>query len=779
MECKYRQSSKKPVLCDHRERIFYGFTKYVRFLLPVLQLQGVLEAMTKSEVRASLNNLSPNLGQAFENTIQRIEKEPRNRRQVATRALMWVSHARRPLKINELCHALATNLGDREFDQDNLLPPRSVIECCYGLMVLDDEGSTVRLVHYTLQDHLQSRRPQLFQQEESYITKVLITYLCLDETADVTNELETEESGVSNIDHNLLLQSSFLQYAAANWGHHAKLSLPSEINELAIEFLDNIPKLTRATQSVTHSLTDGLGHIRHREPWESRHRSKTTGLHVVAGFGLVELLRLLLDRGLDVNAEDSYYNTALHDASIYGQSDALKLLLDRGSEVNAKNIDRNTPLYLAVAFSREELLPTLLEQGADVDRLCKDDWSPLHKAADNGHVAIAQMLLGHGASVTGRSLRGLIPLHRAAGRGHVQMVQLLLDHGSLVDESTWDGWTPLHGASSSGQDETVKLLLEHGADINKQSEDKCTALHRACRGGHYDVVSRLMTGNAQPLVRDCKGNIPLHRAAKAGHERISTLLLQQTSVSPLTQLSALNVLDRKPEKEASCSGHWRVVALLRREELLQKGMAIEEQDQLELAIEAGHLARVMELLSNGANVNRINSVSLTPLHQALFAGKTSIARTLLEHHADVTTATSDGWQPLHCAASKGMASMLYLFLGHKADIAARTLDGQTALHNACKSGSVETVQVLLDHEADIEAKDNSGWRPLHTASAAGSQDIVELLIANNADMKAIDRDLRSVQDCAAMAGKHALVEYLRQARHLDIDSLNLDYLGPT
>ena len=748
----------------------------VRFLLPVLQLQGILEAMTKSEVRRYLNNLSPNLGQAFENTIQRIENEPLNRRQVATRALMWVSHARRPLKINELCHALGTNLGDKEFDQDNFPPPRSVIECCYGLIVLDDEGSTVRLVHYTLQDHLQSRRPQVFQQEETYITKVLITYLCLDETTCVISELETEESEVSNIDHSLLLASSFLQYAAANWGHHAKLSLPSEINELAIEFLDNLPKLTRTTQSVARSLTNGLGRIQRREPWDSRHRSKRTGLHVVAEFGLVELLDLLLDRGLDVNAEDSHYNTALHDASIYGQSDALKLLLDRGAEVNAKNIERNTPLYLAVSFSREEVLPELLKQGADVDRLCKDDWSPLHKAADNGHVAIAQMLLDHGASGTGRSLRGLIPLHRAAGRGHIQMVQLLLNYGSPVDESTWDGWTPLHGASSSGQDEAVKLLLEHGADVNIQSEDKRTALHRACRGGHYAVASRLLTGNAQPFVRDCNGNIPLHQAAKAGHERIITLLLQQTSVSPLTQLSALNVLDRKPEKQASSSGHWRVAALLRREELSQKGMAVEEQDQLELAIEAGHVARVMELLSNGADINKTNAVSLTPLHQALFAGNDSIARSLLEHNADVTMATSDGWQPLHCAARKRMASMIYVCLDHKADIAARTLDGQSALHIACKSGSVETVQVLLDLGADIEAKDNSGWRPLHTASAAGSEDIVEVLINRNAQMQAITRELQTAQDCAAMAGKHALVEYLRQARHVDIHALNLDDL---
>lgn len=725
--------------------------------------------MTKSEVKASLRDLSANLGQAFENTMRRIGNEPQNRRRVANQALMWISHARRPLKINELRHALATKLGDIELEHDNLLPPRSIIESCSGLIVLDDEELTVRLVHYTLQDFLQSRRPQAFLQEETYITQVLLTYLCFDERSHAIDEYQPQGHGVPNVDRGVIVQSSFLQYAATNWGHHAKLSEPSKVNELALEFLNNTPKLTRATQSLTDPLGRGLGDVGYREPWESRYRSKRTGLHVLAGFGLVELLGLLLDRGFDVNARDSFQNTALHDATIYGQSHCLKLLLERGAEINVSNLDCNTPLYLAVSFSREQLLPTLLKEGANVDDHCKDDWTPLHKAADNGHVAIAQTLLGHGASVFKMSLKELIPLHRAAGRGHVQMVQLLIDHGSPVNMTTWDGWTPLHGASSSGQDGAVKVLLEYGADVNIQSEDERTALHRACRGGHYDVASRLLMENANQMIRDCSDNVALHRAAKGGHQRVCILLLRHKSVAALTQLTALNALGRNPEKEAVYSGHWRVAAYLRREEYSHKGIAVEEHDLLEIAIEEGRLAHVTEVLSSGADVNRTNSVSLTPLHQALFLENEPIARLLIEHGADASMATADGWQPLHCAASKGMAGMVSLCLDRKADIAARTLDGQTALHKGCKSGDVETVRILLDLGADIEAQDDWGWRPLHTASAQGAQEVVELLLARNADREAWDKESRTVQDCAAISGKHALVEYLRQARHDPID----------
>ena len=155
-------------------------------------MQVILEAMTKSEIRKILRNLSANLGQAFQNTIQRIDNEPRNRRTVAQQALMWVSHAYRPLQITELRHALATQLGDEKFDVDNLLQPRFIIECCFGLVVIDDESSTVRLVHHTLQDFLHSEREKSFMEEETNIAKICLTYMCMS-NIDV---VETDQSGV-------------------------------------------------------------------------------------------------------------------------------------------------------------------------------------------------------------------------------------------------------------------------------------------------------------------------------------------------------------------------------------------------------------------------------------------------------------------------------------------------------------------------------------------------------------------------------------------------------
>ncbi len=141
-------------------------------------MQVILEAMTRAEIRRSLRNLSASLGQAFEDTIQRIDEESPSRRQLAMRCLMWVSRARRPLSVEELRQALATEVGEIQFDEDNLLQSKYIIDCCFGLVVIEEESSTVRLVHYTLQDFLQSRHQQRLVSDENEITKVCLTYLC-------------------------------------------------------------------------------------------------------------------------------------------------------------------------------------------------------------------------------------------------------------------------------------------------------------------------------------------------------------------------------------------------------------------------------------------------------------------------------------------------------------------------------------------------------------------------------------------------------------------------
>ncbi|PSN59252.1 hypothetical protein BS50DRAFT_475913, partial [Corynespora cassiicola Philippines] len=55
-----------------------------------------------------------------------------------------------------------------------------------------------------------------------------------------------------------------------------------------------------------------------------------------AANGHVEMAKLLLDKGANVNAEGGEYGNALQEASDRGHKEIVQLLLDKGANVNAK-----------------------------------------------------------------------------------------------------------------------------------------------------------------------------------------------------------------------------------------------------------------------------------------------------------------------------------------------------------------------------------------------------------------------------------------------------------
>ena len=734
-------------------------------------MQIILDAMTRSEIRQSLGKLSSDLGQAFEHTMHRIYQQPRNRQQVAVKALMWISHARRPLLIEELCHALATQVGDSEIDEEAVLHPKNIIESCFGLVVLDEKSMTVQLVHYALQEFLRSQErssPVNYEEEETHITLILLTYLCIQNLevcfcATVIGEDDASQDGWHMRPRPMC--TSFLEYASSNWGHHASISSLDTIRAPALSFLNDTFSVERANRVLINTSRYKGDVPCIRCMMISPNRTSRTALHILAGFGLSDLMLLLLDNGADVNACDDRGNTPLHAVAVSGTTKATRVLLQRFAEVDSKNFDDNTPLFVAVSFSRDEVLLDLLSHGANLNSQCGDSWSPLHKAADNGDIHIAKILLAHGASVSSESGRGLIPLHRAAGRGHSAMIHLLLAAGSSIDFQTDDGWTPLHGASNSGQHTAVQMLIDHKAVVDRQSTDGRTALHRACRGGHCSSALALLNAQAAIMQADRSGEIPLHRAAKGGHFRVINLLLMQEQSLVLRQLTSLNSHQRTPREEASNSGHWNLAADLRRRQSECEGSTIILHSDLEIAIETGDVALIKTLLAQGINTNLLNQDGFAPVHLAMLTGNIATAGVFLTHvPADIDMKTADGWTPLHCAAITGKEDLVNLCLEKGGDISACTTDGQTALHKACKSGCVETVKLLLEKGANPEAEDKWAWRPLHSAAAGGSKAIVEVLDKNEVDVWARDKKHCSAMTCAAAAGHYDVAEYLRQRR---------------
>ena len=90
------------------------------------------------------------LGDAYGATLSRIKKQGGEKDRLGMAALVWVSHSERPLKGDKLCHALAVKVGSPNPNTDNF-PSTNTVLACQGLVVVEKEVSTVRLIYFTLQ----------------------------------------------------------------------------------------------------------------------------------------------------------------------------------------------------------------------------------------------------------------------------------------------------------------------------------------------------------------------------------------------------------------------------------------------------------------------------------------------------------------------------------------------------------------------------------------------------------------------------------------------------
>ena len=125
------------------------------FLLVSLNMDAILGEITLTRRRKKPDEMTKGdgLGGAYTETLSRIQAQPRSGSKLGIEVLMWVSHAERPLHVDELCHALGVERSS-DLDIQNIPAIETLLACSLGLVVVEESSSTVRLVHYTLQEYL-------------------------------------------------------------------------------------------------------------------------------------------------------------------------------------------------------------------------------------------------------------------------------------------------------------------------------------------------------------------------------------------------------------------------------------------------------------------------------------------------------------------------------------------------------------------------------------------------------------------------------------------------
>ncbi|KAK1069202.1 hypothetical protein LTR74_005009 [Friedmanniomyces endolithicus] len=724
---KLRRFKSRPDVCSEIEDKLMEKADGM-FRWAVCQLDALQACLDLPSLREALQSLPAGLNETYTRILRGIPEMHKAR---AIRILQFLTFAENPLRLEEIVDAIAVNLEQTPaFEPENrLLDPREIAGYCSSLTkftarrsikyrdnidraaqfrreiyriehpaeatdedpdLIYEEVVELQLAHASVNDYLVSDQvPEDFKESlrqdlaHQAIADISVAYLM---TAAHTFEGPDNSSSLP-----------FLQYCAENWMPHAAIA-------------ENVGKgcspwtirLFTAPKEFEY-----WAHLHRAQRYFAKNSATPLPLSYAAYHGLEESVKILLEKGVDVDAGGNRENTSNSNALVIaceeGHEGVVRLLLGKGARLFA-----SLALQAACTYGNEAVVRPLLETGITNGRA-------LRLASQRGHEAVVRLLLEQGAKIDERR----DALLEASSQGHEETVRLLLvnagvdAHAGFVDA--------LETACRGGHEVVVRLLLEKGACINNSE-----ALRLACDEGHEAIVRVLLQEGADVHAPDV-----LHAACSgSNNEAIVQLLLKEGA-----NVNALSEYSGYPLIVASSYGHEAIVRLL-----LQEGADVnahsrdyrDVSDALEAASYRGREAIVRLLLREGAKADEHRRY-FGALQAASFGGYEVVVRSLLENGADVNAQVGYYGNALWAASYGGYEVVVELLLNEGANINTHGKGDMGALCAAAMEGHEAAVRLLLAKGADVNVQGGPWGNALRAASSEGHKAAVQLLVEAGAD----------------------------------------------
>ena len=333
-----------------------------RFLLAKFNVDYIAEFRTALGIEQALGNLSiletakddttsereneRLMGETYDRIIDLIRAKPKGIQKYAFRALSWIGYATRTLTIRELLVAICVEAEQYQLNDGNMYTLESLLDICNGLVVADEDGQAVRLVHFSVRNYLDRSKVIPENMREAYRAIACSTYLSF----DILKERHFGGLGRS---------LPFLGYAANNLSFHL-----SKVQH-------------RRHPETTSAILKLLEDEGHRRAYCEAKREigaplEVPRLNMACAIGYEDVVRTLLKEpggSLDVNAKDPTEGlTPLAWAVRMGHEAVVKQLLDEETvDRNCKDSEGRTPLSLAIWDRQMGIVRQLLERGVEVN----------------------------------------------------------------------------------------------------------------------------------------------------------------------------------------------------------------------------------------------------------------------------------------------------------------------------------------------------------------------------------------------------------------------------
>ncbi|XP_053320319.1 ankyrin repeat and SOCS box protein 15 [Spea bombifrons] len=286
-----------------------------------------------------------------------------------------------------------------------------------------------------------------------------------------------------------------------------------------------------------------------------------------------------------------------------GLVENVRVLLEKGIWPNTKNRKGESPLLIAIRIGNYDMATMLISYNCSINQPCVKRWSAIHEAAKQGRSDLISLLLKNGGKVGLRDGFGVTPLGVAAEYGHCDVLEQLIHKGGDVYVQADDGSSVLSDAASGGNPDCVALLLEYGASGNVPDKEGNLPIHKAAYGGHYLALKYLVPVTSKHAIKR-SGLSPIHSAADGQNLQCLELLIENGF--DVNELLAEHISENYDDRRKSAL----FFAVSNKDvlctELLLKSGAFPNQDPLNcllVAVRAGNHEIVRLLLAHKADVN--------------------------------------------------------------------------------------------------------------------------------------------------------------------------------
>ncbi|GLA81330.1 hypothetical protein AtubIFM56815_004974 [Aspergillus tubingensis] len=701
------------------------------FLWASLQIEALCLERTDADVRDALANLPKDLSALYTTILRRSSVSGAT---YQSKILDLVAIACRPLTTEEMTEALSVVPWKTSWDPARRLNDmHATLSCCGSLLTVDEESSSIRVVHHSVKTYLfdQTGGGLNANRANQTMAGIITTYLNYDVFSRQLSTVKTPKVSSSSVTAAVVNSTVPARRQSQSFALkllRLKKSNDKDVGHSLMQYL----KASRATDSVPWAL------YQYAVAWWQEHiwclDPDTPNLHKL-------LINLLEAHGYD--KQDSSGQTPLSHACQWGDLGLVEWLLVHGAR-HTDDLSGHSPLFWAMNGRHIAVVDSLLQSDVvDPNVVGPSGKSPLTSAILMRDVELTKCFLGcDRVNRNQKDSDGYTPLIAATLLNFVQAIPMFLSgpHTDIFAMAP-SGDSALHlAAANKDHAKIFHLLLEQA-----QLEDKCsqsvliantkgkTPLWLAAENGNLEVIQSVCQYQDINLdVPNPRGKTPFWVAASKGYIGIVMCLAKTGRVD-------INHLD-----QAGLSALWGAV-FNGHEDVVQAMITIKGLDPdrsgvgagtpLETAILMGKV-RMVRLLAglDKADINRQAQDDMTPLQLAVEEGCEEIVAILVSTRRIIhNRRCHQGVTPLWTAASRGHCGIVRILANAKGiDLNFPCMNGDTALGIAASKGHVEVVQVLISTgQVDLNRKGRNGATPLWAAADNGHTNIVNILASTD------------------------------------------------